>query len=124
MMSSHDPNPIFFNNKKIKTGRPEYLLTPHPLHPITSHFCITPPPPPHSPPPTPHHPLPPPQSGRHVCITSYVYMYNNILPQKCKVNVLIFFQKFNTMFFLCLNFNCGQTSSSIKNGLVSIGLVY
>ena len=59
MMSSHDPNPIFFNNKKIKTGRPEYLLTPHPLHPITSHFCITPPPPPHSPPPTPPHPLPP-----------------------------------------------------------------
>ena len=58
-MSSHDPNPIFFNNKKKKTGRPEYLLTPHPLHPITSHFCITPPPPPHSPPPTPPHPLPP-----------------------------------------------------------------
>ena len=44
MMSGHDPNPIFFNNEKIKTGRPEYSLTPHPLHPITSHFCLTPPP--------------------------------------------------------------------------------
>ena len=40
MISGHDPNPIFFNNKKIKTGRPEYLLTPHPLHPITSHFAL------------------------------------------------------------------------------------
>ena len=109
-MSSHDPNPIFFNNKKIKTGRPEYSLTPHPLHPITSHFSL--PPPPRT------------QSGRHMCITFYVYMYNNILPQKCKVNVLIFFQKFNTVFFLFINFNYGQTSSSIKNGLVSIRLVY
>ena len=26
-------------------------------------------------------------------------MYNNILPQKCIVNILIFFQKFNTVFF-------------------------
>ena len=118
MMSGHDPNPIFFNNEKIKTGRPEYSLTPYPLHPITSHFCLTLPPPS-----IPEHP-PPFQSGRHMCITSYVYMYNNILPQKCKENVLIFFQKFNTVFFLFINFNCGQTSSSIKNGLVSIGLVY
>ena len=53
MMSGHDPNPIFFNNEKIKTGRPEYSLTPHPLHPITSHFCLTLPPPlhPRTPPP-------------------------------------------------------------------------
>ena len=26
-------------------------------------------------------------------------MYNNILPQKCIVNISIFFQKFNTVFF-------------------------
>ena len=45
-------------------------------------------------------------------------MYNNILPQKCKVNVSIFFQKFNIPF---INFNSGQTSSSIKYRLVSIG---
>ena len=44
MMSGHGVNPIFFN-KKIKTGRPEHSLTPHPLHPITSHFCLNPPPP-------------------------------------------------------------------------------
>ena len=43
-------NPIFFN-KKINIGRPEHSLTPHPLHPITSHFCLTPP-----------HPHPPPPS--------------------------------------------------------------
>ena len=29
MMSGHGRNPIFFN-KKIKIGRPENLLTPHP----------------------------------------------------------------------------------------------
>ena len=51
-MSGHDPNPIVFKNKKIKTRRPEHslTLTPYPpppsppsfrpLHPITSHFCF------------------------------------------------------------------------------------
>ena len=29
-MFGHDPNPIFFNNKKIKTGRPEHSLIPPP----------------------------------------------------------------------------------------------
>ena len=46
MMSGHSTNPIFFN-KKIKTGRPEHLLTPPPprtlLRSITSHFCLSPP---------------------------------------------------------------------------------
>ena len=42
MMSGHDPNPIFFNKKKI--GRPEHSLTspPTPQRPITSHFCLNP----------------------------------------------------------------------------------
>ena len=41
-MSGHDPNPIVFKNKKIKTRRPEHSLTlpPRPLHPITSQFCF------------------------------------------------------------------------------------
>ena len=42
MMSGHDPNTIVFKNKKIKTRHPEHSLTPHPLHPITSHFWLTP----------------------------------------------------------------------------------
>ena len=42
MMSSHDPNPIFFNNKKIKTGRPEYSLTPPPSTSDNISFCFTP----------------------------------------------------------------------------------
>ena len=33
MISGHGTNPIFFNKKK-KIGRPEHLLTPHPL-PLT-----------------------------------------------------------------------------------------
>ena len=41
-MSGHGSNPLFFNDKKIKIGRPEHLLTPHFLRPITSHFCLTP----------------------------------------------------------------------------------
>ena len=41
--------------KKIKFGRPEHLLTPTPVHPITSHFCLI--------------GGDPPQSGRHMCIT-------------------------------------------------------
>ena len=48
-------------------------------------------------------------------------MYNSILPQKCKVNVSIFFQKFNIPF---INFGFGKTSSSIKYRSVSIGQVY
>ena len=48
-------------------------------------------------------------------------MYNSILPQKCKVNVSIFFQKFNIPF---INFGFGQTSSSIKYKSVSMGQVY
>ena len=35
-------------------------------------------------------------------------MYNNILPQKSKVNVSIFFK--NLIFFSFINFNFGQTS--------------
>ena len=62
MMSGDDPNPIVFKNKKIKIRRPEHSLNPNTLHPITSHFCLTPLP-----------PLPPipPQTGRHIWITSY-----------------------------------------------------
>ena len=44
MMSGLGGNPIFFN-KKIKIGRPEHPLTPYTPTPITSHFCLTPPPP-------------------------------------------------------------------------------
>ena len=40
-MSGHGLNLIFFN-KKIKIGHPEHLLTPNPLRPITSHFCLPP----------------------------------------------------------------------------------
>ena len=81
MRSGHGGNSIFFNeNNKDCTSRT--IATPHPLHPIASHFCLTNP-----------HPLPPPllhthtyihtnthththththtfpQSGRHMCIT-------------------------------------------------------
>ena len=47
----------FFFNKKIKIERPEHLLHPHPLRPITSHFCLT------------HLPTQPqlPQVERHIC---------------------------------------------------------
>ena len=38
MMPGQGENPIFFNKKR--TGRPEHLLAPHPLRPITSHFCL------------------------------------------------------------------------------------
>ena len=31
MMSGHGPNLNFFNNEKIKIGRPEHSLTPQPL---------------------------------------------------------------------------------------------
>ena len=65
MMSGHDPNPIFFNNKKMKIGRPEHSLTPHPSASDNISFLPYPP--------TPH------QSGRHMCITPKV--------------VLVFFQK-------------------------------
>ena len=51
-------------------------------------------------------------------------MYSNILPQKYKVNVSIFFQKFNTVFFVFINFTFGLTSSSIEYELVSIEYVY
>ena len=56
MMSGHGTNPIFFNEKEIKIGRPQYSLTPHPLRSITSHFYLNLSP-------------PPPQSGGHMCIT-------------------------------------------------------
>ena len=43
MMSGHGGNRIFFNKKKKKIGRQEFLLTPIPLSPITSHFFLIPP---------------------------------------------------------------------------------
>ena len=55
-LAQHDvssgANPIFFNKKKIKIGRPKHSLDPHYLRPITSHFCIM-----------------SSQSRRHMCIT-------------------------------------------------------
>ena len=39
MISGHGPNPIFFN-EKLKIGRPEHSVTPDPIRPITSHFCV------------------------------------------------------------------------------------
>ena len=33
MMYVHGTNPIFFNNKKVKVGRPERLLSPTPYVP-------------------------------------------------------------------------------------------
>ena len=54
MMSDHGANLIFIN-KKIRIGGPEHALTPHPPHPITSHFCLITP--------------PTPQKGHHMCIT-------------------------------------------------------
>ena len=45
MVSGRRANLIFFN-KKIKIGRPEYLLTPLPIRPIISHLYLTPHPPP------------------------------------------------------------------------------
>ena len=53
MMSGHSANSIFFNKKKIKTGRAGPLA---PIHQITSHFYLT-------------SALPPPSSNW----TSYVY---------------------------------------------------
>ena len=43
MMSGDGPNSIFFNNKKIKIGGPEYSLTPLPptSENISFHFCLT-----------------------------------------------------------------------------------
>ena len=35
-MSGHGPNPIFFNKKEIKIGRPEHSLTSNSLRAITS----------------------------------------------------------------------------------------
>ena len=50
MVSGHGANPIFFNIKKIKIGRPEHSLNPATLlRPITSRFALPLPPPPHPP---------------------------------------------------------------------------
>ena len=46
-MPGHGAKPIFFKIKKIKIGRPEHLLTPILLRPITSRFFFN-----RSPPPT------------------------------------------------------------------------
>ena len=46
--------------KKVKIGRPEHSLTPHPATSDNISFFPCPSPPP-----------PPPQSGRHMCITPY-----------------------------------------------------
>ena len=58
MMYGRGPNPIFFDKEKI--ARPEHSPILHSLRPITSHFCLT--------------PVPPPQNGRHMCInTKYIW---------------------------------------------------
>ena len=73
MISDHGENPIFFN-KKNKDWTSRTLANPHSLHPITSHFCITLPPPPLAPTPPPPPPSPP-QSGRHNPLMKYIKNY-------------------------------------------------
>ena len=80
MMSSHGPNPISFNNKRLKIGRPKHSLDPNPLSPITSHSC----------------PLPAPQSGRQMCITP-CQQYS-----KCKLVAEITRDFFYMLFLLVL----------------------
>ena len=89
MMSGHDPNPIFFNNKKMKIGRPEHSLTPHP--PASDNISFLPYPP------TPH------QSGRHMCITPKV--------------VLVFFKKLSKALLGVGIFLARAGPISVKNSL-------
>ena len=42
-MSGHGPNPILFNNKKVKIGRPKHSLIPHPPRPQHLIFALPPP---------------------------------------------------------------------------------
>ena len=42
-MSGHGTNTIFFDKKK-KIGRSEHLVNPYLLRPISTHFCLIPPP--------------------------------------------------------------------------------
>ena len=75
MMPSYGPNLVSFNKTKLKIGRPKHSLTPHPIRPITYHFCLTlrPSPPPSSPP-----ALSPSLSGRHMCITPNVEKFQQL----------------------------------------------
>ena len=70
MMLCHGANPIFFNKKKKRIGRPEHSLTPHPDTSDNISFLSTP-------------TLPPsPQSGPHMCITPYVYHTISVRQQR------------------------------------------
>ena len=61
MMSGHGGNPIFCN-KKNKDWTSRTLAIPHSLRPITSHFCLT------LPPPVPPRPPPPHLKVDFICI--------------------------------------------------------
>ena len=65
MRSGHGGNSIFFNeNNKDCTSRT--IATPHPLHPIASHFCLTNP-----------HPLPPPLLHTHTYIHTNTHTHTH-----------------------------------------------
>ena len=42
MMSGHGPNPIFFNDKKMKAARPEHLPPPTPTPPTLDNISFLP----------------------------------------------------------------------------------
>ena len=75
MRFDYGANPIFLNKKKKRLDIQNTCYT-HPpsLHPITSHFGLTPPPLP-----LPH----PPQSGRHMSITPSPVSLNRYIQVFC-----------------------------------------
>ena len=50
-------------------------------------------------------------------------MYNNILPEKCKVNLSIFFQKFNILFVYKFQFYSDIFIHQVRTSLDRIGLL-
>ena len=83
--------------KKIKIRRPEHLLYPTPLHPMSSYFCLT---------------LPqPPKSGRHMCITpNLAWMKVTIAKMSKSKNFLKVIIFAGTTLAVCLISNILDTS--------------
>ena len=83
--------------KKIKIRRPEHLLYPTPLRPMSSYFCLT---------------LPqPPKSGRHMCITpNLAWMKVTIAKMSKSKNFLKVIIFAGTILAVCLISNILDTS--------------
>ena len=87
---------------KIKIGRPEHSLTPYPLYPIASHFCLN---------------APPPLKVDVICVSPLTRLHGCMQVWQITVH-LSRFQIFNIRYAVIVHLKAGANQSNISSNIM------